>query len=143
MKTRVVICFDFGLRRIGLASGDTLTRTATPLATVPHHDSGPDWPGIDRQMRLLGPDLVVVGVPYNEDGSPGSLAPRADAFAQALRERYGLEVARIDERYSSTAAHSLLREQRASGQRRRQLGKGDIDSAAAAVMLASWLEQQP
>ncbi len=143
MKTRVVICFDFGLRRIGLASGETLTRTATPLATVAHHDSGPDWPAIDRQMRLLGPDLVVVGVPYNEDGSPGTLAPRADAFAQALRERYGLEVARIDERYSSTAAHSLLREQRASGQRRRQLGKGDIDSAAAAVMLASWLEQQP
>jgi len=137
-----VICFDFGLRRIGLASGDTLTRTATPLATVAHHDSGPDWPAIDRQVKLLGPDLVVVGVPYNEDGSPGTLAPRADAFAQALGERYGLEVARIDERYSSTAAHSLLREQRASGQRRRQLGKGDIDSAAAAVMLASWLEQQ-
>ncbi len=143
MKTRVVICFDFGLRRIGLASGDTLTRTATPLATVAHHESGPDWPAIDRQVRLLGPDLVVVGVPYNEDGSPGTLAPRADAFAQALQERYGLEIARIDERYSSTAAHSLLREQRASGQRRRQLGKGDIDSAAAAVMLASWLEQQP
>jgi putative Holliday junction resolvase len=142
LKARVVICFDFGLRRIGLASGDTLTRTATPLVTVAHHDSGPDWPAIDRQVRLLGPDLVVVGVPYNEDGSPGTLAPRADAFAQALKERYGLEVARIDERYSSTAAHSLLREQRASGQRRRQLGKGDIDSAAAAVMLASWLEQQ-
>lgn len=137
-----MICFDFGLRRIGLASGDTLTRTATPLATVAHHDSGPDWTAIDRQMKLLGPDLVVVGVPYNEDGSPGPLAPRADAFAQALGERYGLEVARIDERYSSTAAQSLLREQRASGQRRRQLGKGDIDSAAAAVMLASWLEQQ-
>ncbi len=137
-----MICFDFGLRRIGLASGDTLTRTATPLATVAHHDSGPDWPAIDRQVKLLGPDLVVVGVPYNEDGSPGTLAPRAGAFAQALGERYGLEVARIDERYSSTAAHSLLREQRASGQRRRQLGKGDIDSAAAAVMLASWLEQQ-
>lgn len=136
------MCFDFGLRRIGLASGDTLTRTATPLVTVAHHDSGPDWPAIDRQVKLLGPDLVVVGVPYNEDGSPGTLAPRADAFSQALRERYGLEVARIDERYSSTAAHSLLREQRASGQRRRQLGKGDIDSAAAAVMLASWLEQQ-
>ncbi|MDQ2640843.1 MAG: Holliday junction resolvase RuvX [Pseudomonadota bacterium] len=136
-----MICFDFGLRRIGLASGDTLTRTATPLVTVAHHHSGPDWPAIDRQVRLLGPDLVVVGVPYNEDGSPGTLAPRADAFAQALKERYGLEVARIDERYSSTAAHSLLREQRASGQRRRQLGKGDIDSAAAAVMLASWLEQ--
>jgi putative Holliday junction resolvase len=71
------------------------------------------------------------------------MAVSADAFAQALRERYALTVERIDERYSSTAAQSLLREQRASGQRRRRVHKGDIDSAAAAVMLASWLEQQP
>lgn len=142
MKARIVLAFDFGLRRIGLASGDTLTRNATPLATVAHHDSGPDWTAIDRQVRSLGPDLIVVGAPYNEDGSPGSMSAGADAFARALAQRYGLEVARVDERYTSTAAHSLLREQRASGQRRRQLAKGDIDSAAAAVMLASWLEQQ-
>lgn len=143
MKTRLVLAFDYGLRRIGLASGDTLTRTASPRTTVSHHADGPDWPAIDREVRTLGPDLLVVGAPYNADGSPGSLAPSADAFARALAERYRLTVDRIDERYSSTAAHSLLREQRASGQRKRQVGKGDIDSAAAAVMLASWLEQQP
>lgn len=141
MKARIVLAFDFGLRRIGLASGDTLTRTAAPRTTVAHHDAGPDWAAIDREVRALGPDVLVVGAPYNEDGSPGSLADRADAFARALAERYGLTVDRIDERYSSTAAAGLLREQRASGQRRRQVGKGDIDSAAAAVMLASWLEQ--
>jgi putative Holliday junction resolvase len=143
MKARVAMAFDFGLRRIGLASGDSLTRSASPLATVAHHGSGPDWPTLDRQVRTLGPDVLVVGVPYNDDGSPGTLAPGADAFAAALRARYGLPVERVDERYSSTAAESLLREQRASGQRRRQVAKGDIDSAAAAVMLASWLEQQP
>lgn len=141
MRTSLVLAFDFGLRRIGLASGDTLTRSAAPRATIPHHADGPDWPAIDRELKSLGPDLLVVGAPYNDDGSPGSLAARADAFAQALAERYGLTVERVDERYSSTAAASLLREQRASGQRRRQVGKGDIDSAAAAVMLASWLEQ--
>lgn len=141
MKARVVLAFDFGLRRIGLASGDTLTRSAAPLATVAHHADGPDWPAIDRAVRALGPDLLVVGAPYNDDGSPGSLAPRADEFARALSARTGLTVDRIDERYSSTAAASLLREQRASGQRRRQVGKAQIDSAAAAVMLASWLEQ--
>jgi putative Holliday junction resolvase len=142
VKTRLVLAFDFGLKRIGLASGDTLTRSATPLATVAHHADTPDWNAIDRELRALGPDLLVVGAPYNDDGSPGSMAARADAFAQALRERYALTVERIDERYSSTAAQSLLREQRASGQRRRRVHKGDIDSAAAAVMLASWLEQQ-
>ena len=141
MKARIALGFDFGLRRIGLASGDTLTRTAAPLATVAHHDDGPDWAAIDRQLRALGPDLLVVGAPYNDDGSPGRIAQLADAFATALAARYRLEIARIDERYSSTAAQSLLREQRASGQRRKVVRKGDLDSAAAAVMLQSWLEQ--
>jgi putative Holliday junction resolvase len=142
VKARVVLAFDFGLRRIGLAAGDTLTRTAAPRTTVAHHADGPDWPAIDRELKTLGPDLLVVGAPYNDDGSPGRILELTDAFARALGERYGLEVQRIDERYSSTAAHSLLREQRASGQRRRVVRKGDLDSAAAAVMLTSWLEQQ-
>lgn len=142
MKARLVLAFDFGMRRIGLARGDTLTRGAAPLATVLHAASGPDWPAIDRHVKGLGPDVLLVGAPYNDDGSPGTLAAAADAFAQALGERYGKAVARVDERYSSTEATSLLREQRASGQRRRRVDKGDIDSAAAAVMLASWLEQQ-
>lgn len=140
-EARLVLAFDYGLRRIGLARGDTLTRTAAPLATVPNTAGGPDWAAIDRHVRALGPDVLVVGAPYNDDGSPGSLAAAADAFAETLGARYGKAVARVDERYSSTEATSLLRAQRASGQRRRRLDKGDIDSAAAAVMLASWLEQ--
>jgi putative holliday junction resolvase len=141
VKARIVLAFDFGLKRIGLASGDTLTCTAAPLVTVAYLASGPDWPAIQRQVKAIGPDLLVVGAPYNDDGSPGRIAALADAFAAALAERCGLEVARVDERYSSTAAHSLLREQRASGQRRKQVRKGDLDSAAAAVMLQSWLAQ--
>ncbi len=142
MKARIVLAFDFGLKRIGLASGDTLTRTAAPRMTVAHLDEGPDWPAIDREMKALGPDVLVVGAPYNDDGSPGRIGKLADAFAATLAARYGLEVARVDESYSSMAAHSLLREQRASGQRRKAVRKGDLDSAAAAVMLTSWLEQQ-
>ncbi len=142
MKARIVLGFDFGLKRIGLAAGDTVTRTASPLTTVAHHADAPDWTAILAQVKALGPDLLVVGAPYNDDGSPGRIAGLADAFAAQLAARCRLEVARVDERYSSTAAHSLLREQRASGQRRRVVRKGDLDSAAAAVMLQSWLEQQ-
>jgi putative holliday junction resolvase len=141
VKARIVLAFDFGLKRIGLAAGSTVTGSAAPLATIAHHADGPEWSAIDREVRGLGPDLLVVGAPYNDDGSPGRIAALADGFAAALGARYGLEVARVDERYTSTAAHSLLREQRASGQRRRQVRKGDLDSAAAAVMLTSWLEQ--
>jgi putative Holliday junction resolvase len=107
---------------------------------VPCHGSGPDWIGIDRVVRTLGPDLLVVGSPYNDDGSPGRIAAAADAFAAELGARYKLVVERADERFSSTEAASLLREQRASGQRRRSVKKGDLDSAAAAVLLASWLD---
>jgi putative Holliday junction resolvase len=140
-KARIVVAFDYGLRRIGVAVGDTLTRTAAPHATLACHDTGPDWPAIDRALRSLGPDVLVVGAPYNDDGSPGRIAAAADAFAAQLAERYKLAVERADERYSSTAAHSLLREQRASGQRKRALRKGDIDSAAAAVLLTAWLQR--
>ncbi|MEO6185674.1 MAG: Holliday junction resolvase RuvX [Steroidobacteraceae bacterium] len=140
MKARVVLGFDFGLKRIGLAAGDTITCSAAPLATVAHHAGAPDWPAILAHVKALGPDLLVVGAPYNDDGSPGRIAGLADAFAAQLAERCRLEVARVDERYSSAAAQSLLREQRASGQRRRVVRKGDLDSAAAAVMLQSWLE---
>lgn len=141
MTALVVMAFDYGRRRIGLARGDTITRTAAPLATVPCHDGTPDWPSLDRALKSSGPDQLVVGAPYNDDGSPGRMAAEADAFAQALAARYGLPVARVDERYSSTSAQSMLREQRAQGVRRRAVRKGDVDSAAAAIMLASWLEQ--
>jgi putative Holliday junction resolvase len=142
VKARIVLAFDFGLKRIGLASGDTVSRTAAPLTTVAHHSDSPDWQAIMAEVRSLGPDLLLVGAPYNDDGSPGRISGLADAFAAQLAERCRLAVARVDERYSSTMAHSLLREQRASGQRRRVVRKGDLDSAAAAVMLQSWLEQQ-
>ena len=141
-RARVVLAFDFGLKRIGIASGDTLTRTAAPRGTFANSPAGPDWPGIDREVKSLGPDLLVVGAPYNDDGSPGRIAGLATAFAQELTQRYGLKVERMDEGYSSTEADSLLREQRASGQRRKSVRKGDVDSAAAAVILESWLEAQ-
>lgn len=141
-RPRVVLAFDYGLKRIGIASGDTLTRAAAPRGTYTNGPSGPDWTGIDREIRLLAPDLLVVGAPYNDDGTPGRIANLATAFATELARRYGLQVERMNEGYSSTEATSLLREQRASGQRRRAVRKGDVDSAAAAVLLECWLGTQ-
>jgi putative Holliday junction resolvase len=139
---RIVMAFDFGLRRIGLAVGDTISRGARPLRTLPTVASGPDWPAIDREIRALGPDLLLVGAPYNDDGTPGRIAAAAERFAQELGRRSGLPVERVDERYSSVEAADALRSRRASGERRR-LQKGDIDSAAAAVILTSWLSGSP
>lgn len=137
-EIHAVIAFDFGLKRIGIAAGDTLTKTAAPLPAIPVTHTGPDWVAIGRELAALGPKLLIVGAPYNVDGSPGALAPACAAFALELTRRFGLTVRRVDERFSSIEAAATLKSQRASGQRRR-IRREHIDSAAAAVILERWL----
>jgi putative holliday junction resolvase len=137
-RPQTVLAFDFGLRRIGIASGDTLTRSAAPRTAVTASDSGPDWAAIERAVRELTPGLLVVGCPYNADGSEGALAGHARRFAAELERRFALPVQLIDERFSSLEASEALRERRASGARRRRVARADIDSAAAAVILGRW-----
>jgi putative Holliday junction resolvase len=134
----VVLAFDFGLKRIGLASGDTLTRSAAPLPAISASSSGPDWASIERTLRSLHPRCLIVGAPYNADGTPGALAPAAQLFAAELGKRFGLPVNMVDERWSSIEANEVLKRQRASGERRRRVKREDIDSAAAAVILQRW-----
>jgi putative Holliday junction resolvase len=135
---RTVLAFDFGLRRIGIASGDTLTRSACPRCAITVGTHGPDWDGIAREVRDLLPKLLVVGTPYNVDGTSGALARAAHAFAQELERRFRLPVARVDERYSSLEAAEALKAQRHRAQRGR-IRREHIDSAAAAVILERWL----
>lgn len=137
-EVRCVIAFDFGLRRIGIAAGDTLTRTAAPRPAIDVGAHGPDWDAIGREVQALHPGFLVVGAPYNVDDSPGALAPAALAFAAELQRRFGLPVKRVDERFSSVEAGAALKSQRARGQRRR-IRREHIDSAAAAVILERWL----
>jgi len=138
-RARLILAFDFGLRRIDVASGDTISASAAPLTAVRHHDHGPDWPAIDRLLRDYSPQQLVVGSPYNVDGSPGKMSAPADGFAAQLATRYRLPVARVDERWSSAEASAALRQQRQSGQRRRRVQREDIDSLAAAIILERWL----
>jgi len=141
-RARVVLAFDFGLRRIGMAVGDTVSRSASPRRALLSPASGPDWTAIQREIATTGPDVLLVGAPYNDDGSPSRVAPAADRFAAELATRSGLPVERVDERYSSVEAAGELKSRRASGEMRRRVRPGDVDSAAAAVILGSWLHQQ-
>lgn len=143
MRVRVtaaqtVLAFDFGLKRIGIACGDTLTRSAAPQGAVPAGPAGPDWKAIARAVHALAPAVLVVGAPYNADGSEGTLTASARAFAAELERRFALPVHLVDERYSSLEASAELKERRARGARGRRLGRSDIDSAAAAVILGRW-----
>jgi putative pre-16S rRNA nuclease len=136
---QTVLAFDFGLKRIGIAAGETLTATAAPRPAVAVHQTGPDWDAIAHEVRMLTPGLLVVGAPYNADGSPGALAPAARRFATELERRFGLPVTMVDERWSSLEATEALKARRSSGERRKRVRKEDIDSAAAAVILKRWL----
>ena len=133
-----VLSFDFGLKRIGLAAGDTLTATAAPRPAIAVSHSGPDWGSIERELRALHPRRLVVGAPYNADGTPGAIAPAARRFAAELEKRFGLPVNMVDERWSSLEANEALKARRASGERRKRIRREDIDSAAAAVILERW-----
>jgi putative holliday junction resolvase len=139
---QVVLAFDFGLRRIGIASGDTISRTAAPQGAVTVAAHGIEWTPIDRALKDFKPNLLVVGSPHNADGSAGSLSEAADRFAAALAQRSCLPVKRTDEYASSLEAAAELKSQRASGQRRRRVQRADIDSAAAAIILERWLNRE-
>jgi putative Holliday junction resolvase len=138
-RGQVVLAFDFGLRRIGIASGDSLTGTAAPHAALLVGDHGIDWSAITRSLQQFQPSVLVVGRPCNEDGTPGRLSEAADRFAAELAARSSLPVRRSDEYASSLEAAARLRSQRATGQRRRRVRAADIDSAAAAIILERYL----
>jgi putative holliday junction resolvase len=133
-----VLAFDFGLRRIGIAAGDTLTGTAAPRHAALVTRAGPDWQAIAREVDALKPRRLIVGAPYNVDGTPGALAPAARRFANELESRFKLPVSMVDERWSSLEAGAALKARRAGGGRRR-IQREDVDSAAAAVILERWL----
>ncbi|HTU67726.1 MAG TPA: Holliday junction resolvase RuvX [Steroidobacteraceae bacterium] len=139
-RPEVILSVDFGFKRIGVASGDTLTRTAQPRTALANGPHGPDWQGLDRILADTRPARIAVGEPYNADGSESPLTGAARQFATELARRSGLPVDLVDERWSSQDAEERLRRERASGERRRRVTKEAIDAAAAAVILERWFE---
>ena len=135
---QLVLAFDFGKRRIGVACGDTLSRTARPLSGVVNSPTGPRWDVVESLLREWQPALLVVGLPYNVDDSESIMTTAARGFATELGRRYTLPVKLVDERYSSLEAEGRLRSERESGLRRRRVAKADVDAAAACVILERW-----
>jgi putative holliday junction resolvase len=138
----VVLAFDFGHRRIGVACGDTVSRSAAPLDAVPVGPGGPRWDRIDELLREWQPALAVVGLPYNVDGSDSAMTQAAREFAAQVERRYRLQAVLVDERYSSREAEARLKSARASGQRKRRVAKADVDAAAACVILERWFTEE-
>lgn len=139
-RPQIIFAFDFGTRRIGIASGDTLTRTARPLTTLEYAGALP-WDAIDRLTRDYQPAQFVVGVPYNMDGTPTLLTESVRTFARELAARRGIPVVLMDERLSSREAQADLREARAEGRKRHRVTHADVDMVAARIVLERWFSE--
>ena len=133
---RIVLGFDFGRTRIGVAIGAAVTGTAQPLRVLSARRHGPDWDAIARLIAEWRPDLLVVGVPRHADDSAGTMTEAALRFSRQLHGRFQLPVATIDERLSSWEA-----EQRFAATGRRH-GDEALDDGAAAIILESWFNRQ-
>jgi putative Holliday junction resolvase len=135
-----IIAFDFGLRRIGVAVGQQVTNSASPLETVSNSDNGPEWSRIDTIVREWRPQRLIVGMPTHADGSPSDIGDSVRKFIDELG-KFELPVEAVDERYSSVEAEAALRSQREEGLRGR-ISKGAIDSAAATLIAERWLKNE-
>ena len=136
----LIVALDFGLKRIGIATGDTLTRTAHPRTTIANGPQGPDWSALHKLLAELKPARLAVGEPYNADGTVSALTEVARRFAAELGRASSLPVDLVDERWSSQDAEERLRAQRASGLKTRRVSRADVDAAAAAVILERWFD---
>jgi len=125
-----VLGFDYGTRRIGIAVGQTFTRSANPLTTITATDGRPDWNRLKALIDEWNPCALVVGLPYNMDDTETEIAPRVRRFARQLEGRFRLPVHLIDERLTSIEAERML----GPGHER----DGRIASLAAALIVETW-----
>jgi putative Holliday junction resolvase len=135
----IYLAFDFGLSRIGVAAGQTLTRTANAVETVSHGEA-PDWAAITRLFRDWRPVGLVVGLPLDGEGHETDMCRQARRFGDELGQRLGRPVHYADERLTSRAANDAFIEMRSSGRSRRK-DAGKLDAVAAKIILENWFAE--
>ena len=134
---KIVLGFDFGMKRIGVAVGQAITKSARPLITLKANQGIPQWEVLNKLIKTWQPDALVVGIPLNMDGTEQPLTQAAYAFSNELQQRYELPVYGMDERLSTKDARERLFNQGGY----KALQKGQVDSVAAQLILQNWLEQ--
>jgi len=132
-RPEVVLGFDYGRLRIGVAVGQSVTACAQPLETVAGNNRRPDWGAIGRLICAWQPTRLVVGLPLNMDGSEQEMTDAARRFGRQLAGRYALPVDLVDERLSTREARSMVRE--AGGR------PAALDPIAAKLILDTWLAE--
>ena len=131
---RLVMAFDFGSRRIGVAVGQEMLGSTTPLEPLTARDGIPDWAVISRLLQEWEPDLLVVGLPLNMDDTESEMSRRARKFANRLHGRYGLPFEMVDERGSTREAKAIAHARGHKGNYRQH----GVDGIAAQLILAGF-----
>jgi putative pre-16S rRNA nuclease len=134
-----ILAFDFGLRRIGIAVGQEVSSSASPVTAVRNGEGGPDWQGIGAVIKEWRPTRLVVGLPLHADGSLSEMSGHVRQFVAGLA-RFEVPVEQVDERYSSLEAREWLKAKRQAGLRGR-IDKEAIDSTAAVLIAERWLNR--
>lgn len=133
-----LLAFDYGTRSIGVAAGQTATCSASALTELRARDGIPNWDEIKRLLDEWQPDLVLVGLPLNMDGSEQPFCQRARKFANRIHGRFGLPVEMVDERLSSVAA----KEEHLATGGSAHFRQDPVDAIAARIILETWLTER-
>jgi putative holliday junction resolvase len=132
-----LIAFDFGMKRIGVAVGQTLTKSARPLETLSAKNGVPDWKIIEKIVKKWSPEAFIVGIPLNMDGTLQPISYDAKRFAELLRVRFMLPVHEVDERLTTKDARERLFNEGGY----KALQGGQVDQVAAQLILQNWFDE--
>ena len=138
MGDKSVLGFDYGTKSIGIAIGQEITASARPLLSIKAVDGIPKWEEIGALIKEWQPDLVVVGLPLNMDGTEQEMTQRARKFANRLSGRFGVKVETQDERLTTADAKARLFEMGGF----KALTKGQVDAMSAVLIVESYFENQ-
>ncbi|HRF87624.1 MAG TPA: Holliday junction resolvase RuvX [Pseudomonadales bacterium] len=136
---QTLLAFDYGLRHIGVAVGQTLISSSNPAGIVRARDGVPDWNAIAKLIKEWQPQLLLVGLPLNMDGTDSPMSLRARKFSRQLQEKYKVAVELVDERLSSFAAKQARKEAQSSI----DFGRDTVDAEAACIILQDYYNRTP
>lgn len=129
----MILGFDFGTKKIGVASGQTITQTASPLDIIPATNGEPDWQALDKLVSHWQPSAMVVGLALHEDMTDSTTSQHAKIFGQKLQQRYQIDVHYVCEHLTSFEARHFVKQ-------KQKKKPSQVDAIAAAIILESWLK---
>ncbi|MDQ3731050.1 MAG: Holliday junction resolvase RuvX [Pseudomonadota bacterium] len=139
LPVAIAMAFDYGERRIGVAVGQMITGTATPLATVERRAGALDWTALAALVQTWRPDALVVGRPSGDYWGAQEIRAAIITFTTELKARFARPIYVVDEAYSSVEAYARLKVGRRARANNKRIDKGEIDRMSAAILLEAWM----